>query len=259
MAFEIGYEGSSSEYKVAATTLNLADDFPDRERVIKSREGDEFYDKMDALVKEGRKIHEESYEMREKVSDIARAAGEKAIAKKYPDGQYETLQGVDVIIDNSLEEKLEAVAEKMKELCSEYFTDEAKIDGFGDIDYGDGYESFNSHGRIDVDGQDIDMGDGWEDAFDDHIRKGESEVADQHSKLLDQDWYVEYSVGWKSAWSVTIEEGEFDKEKLHWKNSKVYYGDTPIDEDIAGKRPTEESIYLAVRFEEDGGWETYDL
>ena len=69
-------------------------------------------------------------------------------------------------------------------------------------------------------------------------------------KLTKQDWCVIYYVQWKSAWSETIEEDEFDKEKLNWKDSMVYYGDIPIIEDIAGRRPIDESIFLLVNGEE---------
>ena len=229
MSFEVCYTGDATTYMVAASTPE--------------RKGDEFYDKMDALSKEYKQLTTDSEAIREKMVDAVKEAGNKVLSDKYPDGQYEIdyFDG-DCIADNSLEKKQEAKAEEMLELCREYFTDEAKIEGFGEIDGGDGFEMFNSSGEIDVDGKDIDMGEGWDDAFEEH----ESEPYDLWMKLQEQDWHVLYYVQNKSSWSATIEEDEFDKEKLHWKNSKVYYGDTPIENDEGGARPVAENISLIV-------------
>ena len=61
---------------------------------------------------------------------------------------------------------IEDKVEEMQELCREYFDDFDYInEGFGEIDYGDGYEEFNSDGRITVDGEQIDMGDEWKVAY----------------------------------------------------------------------------------------------
>ncbi len=191
MSFEIVYSGNSSQYKVAASTPE--------------RKGDEFYDQMDVLANEIKKLKTEEENI-------------------FP-----------------IEDKVE----EMLELCREYFDDEAKIDGFGEIDYGDGYEEFQSEGRIEVDGEKIDMGDEWKDAYEKH----KSEPHELHMKLEKQDWCVVYYVGWSSAWAETIDEDKFDKEKLNWKNSMVHYGDTPIKEDIAGREHMEDSIYLLVNGE----------
>ena len=189
MSFEICYAGSSTQYKVAASTPE--------------RKGDEFYDKMDALANDIKKLKTEEENV-------------------FP-----------------IEDKVE----EMQELCREYFYDfDYQNEGFGEIDYGDGYEEFQSEGEIRVDGEKINMGKNWEIAW----RDQKSEFRDLHMKLEKQDWCVIYYVQWKSAWSETIEEGEFDKEKLNWKDSMVHYGDTPIIEDIAGRRPIDESIYLLV-------------
>ena len=135
----------------------------------------------------------------------------------------------------------------MLDKCREYFDDFDYInEGWGEIDYGDGYEEFNSDGRIDVDGEDIDMGDDWKDAYEKHT----SEPYDLRMKLTKQSWSIVYYVQWKSAWSATIEEDEFDKKKLNWKNSVVHYGDIPINEDIAGRRPIAEEKYLIFNGEE---------
>lgn len=135
----------------------------------------------------------------------------------------------------------------MLDRCREYFDDfDYQNEGFGEIDFGDGYEEFNSDGRIAVDGEEIDMGDEWKDAYEQH----KSEPLELRMKLTKQNWSVVYYVQWKSSWSATIEEDKFDKEKLHWKNSMVYYGDTPIEEDIAGRRPIAEEIYLLFNGEE---------
>ena len=189
MSFEICYAGNSNQYKVAASTPE--------------RKGDEFYDKMDALANEIKKLKTEEENI-------------------FP-----------------IEDKVE----EMQELCREYFDDFDYInEGFGEIDYGDGYEEFNSDGRITVDGEQIDMGNEWKVAYEKH----KSEPHELRMKLTKQDWCVIYYVQWKSAWSETIEEGEFDKEKLNWKDSMVHYGDTPIIEDIAGREHKEDSIYLLV-------------
>ena len=135
----------------------------------------------------------------------------------------------------------EKIFELMLEECAEYFDFEARCEGFGEVDY----EEFNSYGRIEVDGEKIKTGAKWRKEEETH----ESEFRDAHSKLRESIWFVEYYVQWKSCWEVEIDEDKFDKEKLHWKDSKVWYGDIPIDEDVSGQRPIAEEITLNWRGE----------
>ncbi len=129
------------------------------------------------------------------------------------------------------------VFDLMVQECEEYFDFEARCEGFGELDY----EEFNSYSDIDVDGEEIDLGD-WVEEEANH----KSKYRDLHDQFrYDADWYVEYYVQWKSAWEVEIDEDKFDKEKLHWKDSKVWYGDIPIDEDVSGQRPIAEEIILS--------------
>ena len=129
----------------------------------------------------------------------------------------------------------------MLELCREYFDDEAKIEGFGPVDY----ESQNSSGRIAVDGEEIKMGKRWENAE----WKHESKHYDAFNKLFLQDWVVIYNIQNKGVWVANIEEDEFDKKKLNWKDNMVHYGDTPLNDEISGRRPIDETIYLRVNEE----------
>jgi hypothetical protein len=229
MSFEVCYSGSSTQYRVAASTPE--------------RKGDEFYDKMDALAKEYNQLKEGADGEKEEAVNIATEAVKKALSEKYPDGRFElSYLEEDGIEDNSGDKNLEAKAEEMLELCREYFTNEAKVEGFGELGDGDGNEEFNSDGRITVDGEQIDMGKDWTWDYEHH----ECKFTEEREELRERDWCVSYYVGWKSSWSETIEEDKFDKEKLNWKNSIVHYGDTPIDNDIAGRRCTEESIELEV-------------
>ena len=135
----------------------------------------------------------------------------------------------------------EEVFDLMVQECEEYFDFEARCEGFGELDY----EEFNSWSEISVDGEEIDMGEEWVIEADDH----KSEFRDLHNKLRQADWYVEYYVQWKSHWEVEIDEDKFDRKKLHWKDSKVWYGDIPIDEDVSGQRPIAEEITLNWRGE----------
>ena len=230
MSFEICYSGSSTQYKVAASTPE--------------RKGEEFYDKMDALAKEYKQLNEGSESEKEEAVDIATEAVKKALSEKYPDGRFEFLYlDAEGIEDNSADKKQEAKAAEIQKLCREYFDNfDYQNEGFGEIDGGDGYEEFDSDGRLDVDGKEIDMGDDWQDAYENQ----DCEFSKLKDELIEKDWCVTYYVQWKSSWSATIEEGEFDKEKLNWKNSMVHYGDTPINEDIAGRRPIDEGIELNV-------------
>ena len=238
MPFEVCYTGDSTTWNLFASTPETKGD-----RFLKYQpEAYAFYKKMDDLSKDYAQLKESSESFREKLADIAKEAGNKAIAEKYPDGVYE-IDFLD-IADNSLEEKLEAKAEEMLELCREFFTHEVKVEG-GVFDF----EEQNTSGEISVDGEDLDMGDEWEDVFENQ----EDENSEEVEKLHSQDWCVSYYVQYKSSWSATIEEGEFDKKKLNWKNLMVHYGDNPINEDVAGARPIAEEIYLVV----DG--QTYDL
>lgn len=230
MTFEISYRGDVNTFKVAASTP--------------TRKGDEFYDKMDALTKEYKQLKEEAEGEKEEAINIAEEAVIKALSEKYPDGRY----GLSYLDEDGITyTKLEAKWKEMLDFCSKYFEDgEAQIEG-GMLDYEGfsgmlNYEVFNSGGRIDVDGEDIDMGDYWEYA----CEYQECEFSEKREELRKQDWCVSYYVRWMSDWSATIEEDEFDKEKLHWKNSKVHYGDTPIIEQIAGRRCTEKHMEIKV-------------
>ena len=125
----------------------------------------------------------------------------------------------------------------MVQECEEYFDFDKRIEGFGELDY----EEFNSYSDIEVDGKKIKMGKKWEEEEANH----KSKYRDLHNQFrYDADWYVEYYVQWKSCWEVEIDEDKFDKKKLHWKDSKVWYGDIPIDEDVSGQRPVAEEITL---------------
>ena len=174
MPFQVSYSGSASTINVYSSTPNT--------------KGDEFYDKMDALMSKGK-------------------------------------------------DKLE----EMLELCREYFEDgEAKEEG-GMVDY----EAQDSYGDISVDDEEIDMGAGWNLA----CKRQKSEPANEHSTLLKKNgWCVVYTVQNKGVWVADIEEGEFDKEKLNWKDSMVHYGDKPLDDEIAGRRPVSEEICLSVDY-----------
>ena len=129
--------------------------------------------------------------------------------------------------------------EEMVELCRKYFDDfDYQNEGFGSLDF----EAQNYSGDLEVDGEKIKMGKRWEDAE----RKQESKYKDELNRLCGQDWSVIYYVQNKGVWVANIEEGEFDKKKLNWKDSMVHYGDTPLDDEISGRRPIDESIYLRV-------------
>ena len=129
------------------------------------------------------------------------------------------------------------VFDLMVQECEEYFDFDARCEGFGELDY----EEFNGYGKIEVEGMRGKIGGSrWRKEEEEH----KSEFRDLHNKLREEDWYVEYYVQWKSVWEVEIDEDEFDIEKLHWKDSKVWYGDIPIDEDVAGQRPIAEEITL---------------
>ena len=174
MPFQVCYTGDASTINVYSSTPRT--------------KGDEFYDKMDALMSKGPKKLEE-----------------------------------------------------MLELCKEYFEDGVAKDEGGIVDY----EEFNSWSDISVDDEKIDMGAGWNLA----CKKQKSEPANEHKNLIKKNgWCVVYTVQNKRAWEADIDEGEFDKEKLNWKDSMVHYGDTPIDEDIAGRRPIAEEICLSVDY-----------
>ena len=137
------------------------------------------------------------------------------------------------------------IMDLMVEECEEVFEDGDAHYCFGDIDYGDGYEEFNSYGTIEVDGERIKMGTKWKKEEEKH----ESEFRDLHNKFREALWYVEYYVQWKSCWEIEVDEDKFDKKKLRWENSRIFYGDEPITEDIAGRRPIAEDKVLFWRGE----------
>ena len=132
-------------------------------------------------------------------------------------------------------------AEEMLEICREYFDDEAKLEGFGSLDY----EQQNDAGCIEVDGEKIKLGKRWENA----CWKQESVHKEENNRLCEQDWCVIYYVQNKGVWVANIEEDEFDKKKLNWKDNMVHYGDTPLNDEISGRRPIDETIYLRVNEE----------
>ena len=89
----------------------------------------------------------------------------------------------------------EEIMDLMVEECEEVFEDDDALYCFGDIDYGDGYEEFNSDGRIEVDGEEIDMGAEWVKEESNH----KSEFRDLHEKLRSEVWSVEYYCQWKGS------------------------------------------------------------
>ena len=134
----------------------------------------------------------------------------------------------------------EEIMDLMVEECEEVFEDDDALYCFGDIDYGDGYEEFNSYGEIAVDGEEIEMGKEWEKEEANH----KSEFRDLHNKLRKEDWFVEYYCQCKGVYELEVDEDKFDRKKLRWENSRIFYGDEPIGEDIAGRRPIAEEKIL---------------
>ena len=239
MSFEVCYTGSSSIYDLWGSSQRT--------------KGDKFFDKMDALAKEYKKLNSDKEEAvdeeKENAFKIAKAAATKALSEKYPDGRYELVYFDEDNIENKFfENPIEEKSEEMLKLCREYFTHEVKCEG--GIGHLLDYEEQDMHGDISVDNEDLEMGQEW---YDDDYENQEDEITPKKDELHERDWLVVYYVQSKSAWVANIEEGEFDKKKLKWKNLMIHYGDQPVNEDIAGARPIDESIYLVV----DGF--TYDL
>ena len=137
----------------------------------------------------------------------------------------------------------EGIFDLMIQECEEYYDFEARCEGFGVVDY----EEFNGYGKIEIERFAGKFGGkAWREEEAEH----KSEFRDAHNKLREKVWFVEYYVQWKSVWEVEIDEIRFDVKKMNWKNSKVHYGDIPIDEDVAGQRPIAEEIILYWRGEE---------
>ena len=134
----------------------------------------------------------------------------------------------------------EEIMDLMVEECEEVFEDDDALYCFGDIDYGDGYEEFNSDGRIEVDGEEIDMGAEWVKEESNH----KSEFRDLHEKLRSEVWSVEYYCQWKGVYELEVDEDKFDRKKLRWENSMIFYGDIPILDETSGRRPIAEEKIL---------------
>ena len=150
MTFEVCYTGDATCYQFASST----------ERT----KGNEFFDKMDKLAKEYKSLTQGIEEELEEAINIATEAANKALSEKYPDGRFE-INYLDEgnINHNSEGSTAEAKAEEMLELCREYFDDEAKIEGIGELDY----EEFNTSGEITVDDKKVKLNSSdWEDEFD---------------------------------------------------------------------------------------------
>ena len=226
MSFEVCYTGDATCNQFASST--------------EGTKGDEFFDKMDKLAKEYKSLTQGIEEELEEALEVAKEGARKALSEKYPDGRFELgYVDEDIIEVNSEGSNAEAKADEMLELCREYFDHEARMEGNGELDY----EEFNTRGEITVDGKKVKLNSSdWEEQFDNQ----ELFYEDQREEILNKDWYVNYYVQSKSAWTADIDEDKFDKSKLNWQNGMVYYGDTPIDNDIAGRRPIDESISLQV-------------
>ena len=133
----------------------------------------------------------------------------------------------------------EEVFDLMVAECEEYFEFDGREETCNALDY----EEFNSYSDIEVDGEEIDMGEEWVKEEANH----KSEYRELHKKFqYMSSWYVEYYIQWKSCWEVEIDEDKFDRKKLHWKDSKIWYGDIPIDEDVSGQRAVAEEIILTT-------------
>ena len=140
----------------------------------------------------------------------------------------------------SCEEFDEQIFDLMVQECEEVFEDDDALYCFGDIECGDGYEEFNSYGEIEVDGEEIDMGEEWVKEEENH----KSEFRELHNKLRKEDWFVEYYCQWKGCWELEVDEDKFDRKKLRWENSMIFYGDIPILDEVSGKRPIAEDKVL---------------
>jgi len=239
MSFEVCYTGSTTHYDLWGSSPRT--------------KGDKFFDKMDALAKEYKKLNSDKEEAvdeeKENAFKIANAAAKKALSEKYPDGRYELIYFDEDNIENKfLEKGVDEKSDEIVKLCREYFTHEVKCEG--GIGHLLDYEEQDIHGEISVDNEDLEMSGEW---YEDDYENQEDEITAKSDEIHEQDWCVLYYVQYKSAWVANIEEGEFDKKKLKWKDKVIHYGDNPVNEDVAGARPIAEEIYVVV----DG--QTYDL
>ena len=65
-----------------------------------------------------------------------------------------------------------------------------------------------------------------------------------HEKLRSEVWSVEYYCQWKGVFELEVDEDKFDRKKLRWENSMIFYGDIPILDETSGRRPIAEEKIL---------------
>ena len=198
MSFEVTYNGDIQYIKVFYST----------EKTRAGKYYGEFYNKMDALARDLKRLKQELDEDSEKAAKIAKDAGNRALAERFGSLRYiidERHWDEDMVISKILDDR----KEEMFALAQKTFNNEVLLEE-------DGAEEYAIHldeGVIEVDGKRVDISLMEFFDSDDYHEWNESKL----EKLEKLDWFI--------IWSRT-EAGEF---KTDGGKHDGYYASKELD------------------------------
>ena len=227
MSFEVTYNGDIQYIKVFYST----------EKTRAGKYYGEFYNKMDTLARDLKRLKQELDEDIAKAAKIAKDAANMALAERFGSLRYiidNELWDEDMIVGKMLDiKKEEMLALAQKTLNYEVLREE------------DGAEEYRTHlegGRIAINGKKAEL-----DTSRDGKLFGTSYWDWDEAKLekLEKlDWFVIWTQAESGTFKAEIPEGEFDQEKLNMKDNLLHYGDLSIDDPYYGKEEIDSQLEI---------------
>ena len=211
MSFEVTYNGDIQYIKVFYST----------EKTRAGKYYGEFYQKMDALASDLKRLKQELDEDCEKAVKIAKDAANKALSERFGSLRYiidEHLWDQDIVISKILDDR----KEEMLALAQKTFNNEVLLEE-------DGAEEYKIHldeGGIEVDGKSVETS--IMEFFDsnDYHESNEAKL----EKLEKLDWFISWSRTEAGEFRTEIgqHEGNYSSKELNMENCLLTYRDLPL-------------------------------
>ena len=211
MSFEVTYNGDIQYIKVFYST----------ERTRAGKYYGKFYQKMDALASDLKRLKQELDEDSERAAKIAKDAANKALSERFGALRYiidERHWDEDMVISKILDDR----KDEMFSLAQKTFNNEVLLEE-------DGAEEYQIHldeGRIEVDGEDAEMS--LDDFFESDRYHAMNEA--KLEKLERLDWFIIWSRTEAGEFKTDggEHEGTFSSEEINMEDCLLTYRDLPL-------------------------------
>ena len=211
MSFEVTYNGDIQYIKVFYST----------EKTRIGKYYGEFYNKMDALASNLKRLKQELDEDSEKAAKIAKEAANKALAERFGSLRYiidERLWDEDMVISKILDNR----KDEMLALAQKTFNNEVLLEEDGVVEY----KIHLDEGSIEVDGEVVETS-VIESFNSDKYHEWNEAQLEKFEKL---DWFIVWSKTEAGEFKTEggKHEGYFSPKELHLENNLIHYRNLPL-------------------------------